>query len=305
MIQLVQMLAAGVTDDSGNVVANGTVTFYTAGTTTLQTVYEDFELEDPHSNPATLDAAGKLFAYAEDRIKCVISDSTGAVVRTVDNIGISSNDINSAAVTGTAGNGLIETDNQLDVNVDGSTLTIEDNVIKIPDGGVTSDELANDITVTTIKVGATGPTLSDASGDLSCDGGIKPSGQAILTSPNSKTLSIAGKFAATSAVNPGTNGLSIVRGRVGTDGSITTGEGFTVVRNGAGDYTVTFTTAFSDIPTVTVSPITPALVFIGVGNGAGFSTQAQTTTVFQVLAFNSGSVAVDQKFAFIAIGQKA
>lgn len=93
MIRLIDTLAAGVTDDAGAPLASGTVTTYLAGTTTLYTVYQDFELSNPHPNPATLDAAGRLIAYADTRVKLVIATSAGVTVRTVDNVGNADSDI--------------------------------------------------------------------------------------------------------------------------------------------------------------------------------------------------------------------
>jgi len=87
MVRLIEYLASGVVDSSGSIVSAGTVTFYQAGTTTLQTVYEDYELATPHSNPATLDAAGRLFAWADRRVKIVVADSSGNAVKTIDDIG--------------------------------------------------------------------------------------------------------------------------------------------------------------------------------------------------------------------------
>lgn len=105
MVRLIEYLAAGVVDSSGSIVASGTVTFYDAGTTSLRTVYEDYELATPHSNPATLDAAGRLFAFADRRVKVVIQDSDGNDVKTIDDVGgtsagdISTTDIADNAIT--------------------------------------------------------------------------------------------------------------------------------------------------------------------------------------------------------------
>lgn len=61
--------------------------------------------------------------------------------------------------------------------------------------------------------------------------------------------------------------LRIIRGRVDTtgSGSILQGDGFTIARNGTGDVTVTFTTAFSAIPAVvpTAESDTSGMTHIG------------------------------------------
>lgn len=140
MIRLIEILAAGVTDDSGNPLDSGQVYFYEAGTTTLQTVYEDFEQENPLSNPATLDAAGRLIAYAEDRVKLVIVDSDGATIRTIDDVGTSDSDITSSSVAQAAGNGLVvATDGTLAVNVDSTTITISSDQLQVAAAGIADD----------------------------------------------------------------------------------------------------------------------------------------------------------------------
>lgn len=99
MANLIDILAVGVEDDSGLALENGLVYFYEAGTTTPKTVYQDAEESLPHSNPATLDAAGKLFAYTTGKIKLVIEDSDGGSVRTIDDIGVglSTSDVSTTA----------------------------------------------------------------------------------------------------------------------------------------------------------------------------------------------------------------
>ena len=51
MVQLVDFLAAGLTDGSGNVLTGGKVTFFDAGTTTLKTAFQERELTNPLPNP--------------------------------------------------------------------------------------------------------------------------------------------------------------------------------------------------------------------------------------------------------------
>jgi microcystin-dependent protein len=93
MIRLIEILASGVTDDSAAVLASGTVTSYLAGTTTLETIYEDFTLTDPHSNPLTLSASGRAVAYSNKRLKLVFRNAAGTVVRTIDNVGTNDTDV--------------------------------------------------------------------------------------------------------------------------------------------------------------------------------------------------------------------
>jgi hypothetical protein len=90
--------------------------------------------------------------------------------------------------------------------------------------------------------------------------------------------------------------LRTVRGIVGSGGSVVAGAGFTVARTALGRYTVTFTTAFSAPPAVTVtlgSDATTALCFLKQRPAAGS---------FLVRAINLSSVDVDVEFDFIATG---
>jgi len=96
MIKLVDILASGIKDAVGEPLAGGTVTSYLAGTTTLETLYEDFELDDPHSNPLTLDAAGMAVAYSTERVKLVFHNSSGTLVRTINNVGTNNSDVPSS-----------------------------------------------------------------------------------------------------------------------------------------------------------------------------------------------------------------
>lgn len=97
MIRLIEILASGVTDDSAAVLAGGTVTSYLAGTTTLETLYQDFTLETPHSNPLTLSASGRAIAFSNERLKLVFKNSAGTVIRTIDNVGTDDDDVPTSA----------------------------------------------------------------------------------------------------------------------------------------------------------------------------------------------------------------
>lgn len=173
MISLVHILQSGVTDDSGAVLASGTVRSYVAGTTTLTTLYQDFELETPHSNPLTLDAAGRAKAYVDGRVKLVISNSSGTVVRTIDNVGMDDSDVASSITANTAGSGLVANGNAYDVNVDGSTLTIENDALSVVAAGIVDNSTieasenalrVKDAGITLAKLSAITKTVSSSSG---------------------------------------------------------------------------------------------------------------------------------------------
>ncbi len=124
-VGLVDILAAGVTDDDGAPLALGTVTFYLAGTSTLETVYQDFAATTPHANPLTLDDAGRAVAYSDTRVKAVIRAASGAAIRTVDNINLADSDVSASSATSLAGDGLTAPgDGTIAVAVDTTNLAI-------------------------------------------------------------------------------------------------------------------------------------------------------------------------------------
>jgi hypothetical protein len=77
-------------DDAGNPLAAGTITFYVNNTTTLTTVYSDEALTIAQANPYTLDGFGRVIGDVKfsGKIRIVIKTSTGAVVRTIDNVSV-------------------------------------------------------------------------------------------------------------------------------------------------------------------------------------------------------------------------
>lgn len=89
------------------------------------------------------------------------------------------------------------------------------------------------------------------------------------------------------------DGLRIVRGIVAADGSITEGTGFTINKTGTGAYTVTYTTAFSDVPAFTFNSSSQPVYRI---NGT------TTASAASVLTFTLAGVAADAAFHFHSIG---
>jgi hypothetical protein len=99
--------------------------------------------------------------------------------------------------------------------------------------------------------------------------------------------------------------LNMIRGTVETNGNILAGMGFSVNRPSTGYYTITFTTAFSNVPTVVATQQYPA--------DNSFSNVSQntkdnavivgvSTTQFQVKCGNADGGLADRRFHFIAIG---
>ena len=106
-------------------------------------------------------------------------------------------------------------------------------------------------------------------------------------------LGVNGEFFAPGGVE----NLRILRGRIAGNGTITTGQGFTVAKTGTGAYTVTFTASFASEPTITATPqvgLARVATCTNVGTG---SAQFRTFDA-------AGGAAVDQDFHFIAIGPR-
>lgn len=92
-------------------------------------------------------------------------------------------------------------------------------------------------------------------------------------------------------------GNRIIRGTVSSAGAIVVGSGFTVSRTGVGQYTVTFTTAFADHPTVTLG------AGITVANYAvKLTTRSATAIAVNTITIAAAPANVDAEFSFIAIG---
>lgn len=101
------------------------------------------------------------------------------------------------------------------------------------------------------------------------------------------------------AVSSSEDNLRIIRGTVDDFGDIVCGEGFTVTYWGFVVYTVYFTTAFSETPTVTATPYGQSssdYITIQIGN------TYETSTRFYTKENTEGGY--DWGFTFIAIGPK-
>jgi hypothetical protein len=119
----------------------------------------------------------------------------------------------------------------------GTDLTVGDDLIVTDDASVGGDLIvtltldAGNTTVDALGVGVAAP----AAGVIQNSGNIEAGGYV---------------YAPDGFKQPGTGGeiLRFVRGVVDSAGSVTEGSGFTAVRNSTGDFTITFSTAFSDVP---------------------------------------------------------
>ncbi len=99
----------------------------------------------------------------------------------------------------------------------------------------------------------------------------------------------------------GEENLRIIRGGVNSSGTSIQGSGFTSSRTGLGGYTVTFTTAFSSAPTITVSCGAAGQTVASLD--AAIVASASTTS-FTVNTGIRNTGFFDEPFSFIAIGPR-
>lgn len=93
-------------------------------------------------------------------------------------------------------------------------------------------------------------------------------------------------------------GNRIVRGTVSSAGAVQQGAGFTVVKNGTGDYTIKFTRPFSGTPTVTATQDQGGTAtFMRVKNGTPITSSAVT-----LQALSIAGALTDCSFGFTATG---
>ena len=185
---------------------------------------------------------------------------------------------------------------------------------------ITGGETVDALTVTGaliaqdfIQVGAGGPEVSNVGASIiqttaaqfylnSSVGSAGLDGSFGLRAIGIKTDLGSASFPIVVSAAPSSNGgLMIVRGTVtATASALASGEGATVsYSSGTELYTVTFTTAFGDVPAVTVTPHIPA--------GGPFSSStvvSLSASGFTCLVGNVGSGFVTCGFSFIAIGQR-
>lgn len=88
--------------------------------------------------------------------------------------------------------------------------------------------------------------------------------------------------------------LKMIRGQVGSGGTIVEGSGFTVVRSSAGNYVVTWSTPFSNEPVVI-----PNLNGTGAGDAILISALVDQA---QIWTYDGTNAVADRAFSFIAVG---
>lgn len=115
-----------------------------------------------------------------------------------------------------------------------------------------------------------------------------------------KAVQESGKNIVVSNTNA-TNSLAIVRGKLdGSTTGILSGEGFTFVRPADGQFDITFTTAFADLPSVVISGSLSGTIGSTSDN---INPPTNSTITIRMQARSDGS-ASNVGFSFMAIGQR-
>ena len=157
--------------------------------------------------------------------------------------------------------------------LDNSTLANNAGIIEVAPNGITAAQIAN-ATITGTQIAS----------NINLPG---------------KFVEIGGQSAVCSA-NPGTNGLIIIRGQVASNGSIVSGEGFTVTFITTGNYVINFNASFSD----KCAFIATAINNLAAANTVQTNSGSNYTSSVGVFTLQGGTL-TSQPFSFIAIGQRA
>lgn len=189
-------------------------------------------------------------------------------------------------------------------NVDNSTLVVASNLIQVNAAGIGTTQIANG-SVTSAKMAANiAVTGYLSTGTELYVGGMSTGGIQIFAQtaymPSYDFNGDSGaayEQAFVLSPQPSNTSLKIIRGVVNSNGTRNTGEGWSVVYNSTGHYTVSFGTAFvvDTLPTIVVTPVS-------FGAAINATIQSQTLSGFSLITTNSGT-AQDTQFSFMAIGQ--
>lgn len=178
-------------------------------------------------------------------------------------------------------------------NIDNSTLSITSAVLGVATGGITGTQIANR-TITAVKIQASTITQNEIAASTIVGANLVSN----INLPGS-AVQENGRNIVVSQTNDSVS-LAVVRGRVDSGGGPSSGSsGFTSVKNSTGDYTVTFTTAFSDLPRVALTA-TPGIQ----GVIAAASTYSVTTAGFSYNTGTTAGVLTDRPTDFIVVGQR-
>jgi hypothetical protein len=159
-------------------------------------------------------------------------------------------------------------------------------------------QLTNAGVINTISYDAVGQNMTDVGANaIGASLNSSTSANSIISFSNNanlggKAAQESGKNLVVSNTNT-SNSLAIIRGLVQSNGTIASGEGFTLTHVGTGNWNINFSTAFGDFPVI-------------VGSTVGFFIVATNgTTGANINTYNTSTTLADLQFNFIAIGQRA
>lgn len=185
-------------------------------------------------------------------------------------------------------------------SVDNSTIEISSNIIQVKDQGITAAKILNN-TISDTQIALLGISTVSIANDAIQTAKIQ---NAAVTGAKIETnVNLAGKHATMDTQNivvsnsNTTNGLGIIRGTVNSAASILAGEGFSIINNATGTYTITYNNAFSDTAVVIAS--------ISENSASNPTTQVITATSTGCVIFvREGGALSSRGFSFIALGQR-
>lgn len=177
-----------------------------------------------------------------------------------------------------------------------------------------------------VRLGSGGPTLTnvgggriDSSGDLRAGGDLSFNGDTFTIDANGNAHTITNAGASTVSVNvdlransskavpvmPTGTASTVIAGVVSSGGAVQQGDGFSAAKNSAGNYTVTYDTAFASDAAVVVTPSDAAANAMGTVRA---SSTSSFTVEFVTLSVAAGPVLnqtpTDIQFRFVVIGDK-
>jgi hypothetical protein len=233
----------------------------------------------------------------------ILDSSNGSVPRTIPWLALANtfagaNTFQGATVIDDTLNvtGAVDLDSTL--NVDGSavidsTLALGANITVATTAAITGNTTVGG------TLGVTGALTASAA--LTANAlGVNVAAPAAGVIQNSGNIEAGGYvYAPNGFKQPGTGGetLKMIRGIISSAGAVLEGTGYSVVRNSLGNYTVTFSTAFSDTPSFFIEGLT--VTTFGITHGI---VSASTTQVNYVLEITG--VQADKEHHILAIGPK-
>lgn len=163
-------------------------------------------------------------------------------------------------------------------------------------GGIVNADVNSAAAIAYSKLNLAGGILN---ADVNASAAIAGSKLATNSNLPGSAWTAGGLTIVTAATAPASFGLQIIRGIVGATGTIVAGEGFTVSKTGTGTYTLTWSNAFGDTPSVVVTSRE-----VG-GSAIAVPASASSCPVTTYVDSSGTPAATNSNFNFIAIGQRS